>query len=660
MVGLASDPRICYIETMLLEIENGTLSIGGHTVLSHFHFEIRGNEKIALVGRNGCGKTTFLRLLAGELSLDGDDKHPEAAVRTSRKLTVGLLSQQAVSDPSRTVEEELLSACPCADKWDRERFAWEQEYDRVLTGFGLRKEDKKRPLSRFSGGEQTKIAFIRLLLSRPDILLLDEPTNHLDMVSVEWLEDYLRSYPYAAVIVSHDRYFLDRTADTVCEIQNGTITRYAGNYTDFRAQKQKNLANQQKAYLRQQEEQKRLEELIERFKHKPRKAAFARSRRKILERMPRIDKPSADDAHIFTGEISPAVTGPKYVLEAEHLQLGYEKTLLELSLRVRRGQRIGIIGPNGAGKSTFLKTVAGLLPPVKGKCALGQNVTLGYFDQQSAALASEQTVIEHFHRLFPGLTEKEARGALGAFLFSGKKAAAKVSQLSGGERARLVLAELFQSRPNLFLLDEPTNHMDIPAKETLESAFLAYTGTILFVSHDRYFIRRVAQSLLIFEENSVLYYPFGYDHYIEHCRKAAAAASQSARVRAEEQALIAGLQNVPKAERHETRELSDDRAYEDWQLHLALEPLESAASLYERHLSAYDPFRGWTDASYERDFQERSKTLCQDYTRLCLEWYEKWAEFHPETPSEMIPCMEQGADGAADSHGEHDPRKPLL
>lgn len=617
---------------MLLQIQDGSLSIGGQSILSHFSLEIKGNEKIALVGRNGSGKTTLLRLLAGELSLDRNDKDQTAGIRTSRKLTIGLLAQQAFSDASSTVEEELQKSCPCPDKWDRERFAWEQEYDRILTGFGLKKEDKKKPLSRFSGGERTKIALIRLLLMQPDILLLDEPTNHLDIDTVEWLEDYLKSYPHAAVIVSHDRFFLDQVADTVYEIQDHKLIRYSGNYTAYRTQKQKNILLQEKTYKQQQEEIERLQELIERFKHKPKKAAFARSRKKILERMPRIEKPITDDAHIFTGEITPEVISSKWVLEAEHLQIGYEKALLELSVRIRRGQKIGIIGPNGAGKTTFLKTAAGLLPPVKGKCELGLHVLIGYFDQQTASLSSDKTVADHFHDFFPSLTEKEVRSVLGAFLFSGKEASKKVSRLSGGEKSRLVLAELFQSRPNFFLLDEPTNHMDIPARETLESAFRAYTGTLLFVSHDRYFIRQVAQSLLIFDENSVLYYPFGYAHYAEHCRKYASAEDIPARIRAEEQALLSSLQNVPKAERHRLKEIPTELAYKDWQMQLSLEPLEQIQRELESFHTSYDFQKDWEERTYRKERHIQEEELNQRYTKCCLDWYEKWLEFHPEEP----------------------------
>ena len=621
---------------MLLQIQDGTLSVGAETVLSHFDFEIRGNEKIAIVGRNGCGKTTLLRLLAGELSLDRDDHSKTQGILTSRSLTIGLLCQQAFSDGSFTVEEELLKACPCPDKWDRERFTWEQEYDRIFTGFGFSKEDKKKKLSQFSGGEPTKIALIRLLLTHPDILLLDEPTNHLDVETTEWLEDYLRQYTGAVVMVSHDRFFLDRTADTVCEFRQKKLIRYVGNYTSYKEQKSKELAIQERSYRHQQEEIERLEELIERFKNKPKKAAFARSRKKILERMPKIEKPPAEDYHSFTDALEPSIRSAKWVLEAKHLQIGYDKTLLELSLRIRRGQKIGIIGPNGAGKSTFLKTAAGLIPPIKGTLTLGQQVLMGYFDQQTAALQSDLTVVEHFHEQFPSLTDKEVRQTLGAFLFTGKDTAKKVSSLSGGEKSRLVLAELFKSCPNFFVLDEPTNHMDIPAKETLESAFQAYTGTLLFVSHDRYFIRQVAESLLIFDDQSVFYYPFGYEHYLAH-RNQGSGEELAASLRAEEQALLSGLQSVPMPERHRLREYSTEQSYEDWQLRLLAEPMEQARMELEQFWNSKDEIQEWLDPTYAEDCIFKETALTDAYTKCCLAWYDKWAEFHPEQEKELLP-----------------------
>ncbi len=648
---------------MLYQITGGTVSLKGQTVLDHIDFEIKGNEKIAVVGKNGAGKTTLLRLIAGELEPDRDDKRKGPGIFMSRKLTIGMLTQQpCFSEYGQTVEELLLAACPAKDTFSQERYDYEREYDTLFTRFEFSKEDKGRRLSEFSGGEQTKISLIRLLLEKPDILLLDEPTNHLDMKTTEWLETYIRRYEHAAVIVSHDRFFLDQTADIVYELEGSRLRRYPGNYTNYRREKVKRIALQTKAYDRQQEEIRRLNSLIERFKHKPAKAAFARSRKKILERMTPAEKPEADDVHIFTGPITPLVSGSKWVLEAEHLKIGYDSPLLEMNLRIRKGQKIGILGPNGAGKTTFLKTVAGYLPPLKGRYRLGNNITIGYFDQRSAEITSDLTVAEHFHRLFPALTEREVRSALGACLFTGRTAGQKVSSLSGGEKARLVLAELLQSRPNFLVLDEPTNHMDIQAKETLESAFQAYEGTILFVSHDRYFIRQVAESILIFEHEDVLYYPFGYQHYLERLEKAGQDGAVSggvvpadavpARISAENQALITGIRSVPKAERLRLREIPTEEAYTDWRLRLAGEKLAAASLQAERIWKELETAKElYTAQEYLKTWYQLPKTpdspfsdptalavpdpellyhqLKQDYNAAwqtwhaaCLEWYD--------------------------------------
>lgn len=580
---------------MLYQITDGTVSAGGHVILSHVNFEIKGNEKIALVGRNGAGKTTLLKLIAGELSLDRDDRRQGAGVTSSRRLTVGMLKQQAFSDREQTVEEILLAACPFRDTFARERFEYEQEYDRIFTGFGFARADKQKKIGDFSGGEQTKIALIRLLLEKPDILLLDEPTNHLDIATIQWLEQYLKWYEHAVVLVSHDRFFLDQVAEAVVEVSDGKLTRYAGNYSEYRTEKRKRIERQQKAWERQKEEEDRLNGVIERFRHKPTKASFARAKKKQLERMERVEKPAEDDVHLFTGNIEPLIPGSKWVFEAEHLKIGYDRPLLEITMRIRRGQKLGILGANGAGKSTFLKTVAGLLQPfqekdrsVERRCVLGNNITIGYFDQHSAEIQSEKSVAEHFHDLFPALTEKEVRNILGMYLFTGKLASRRVSDLSGGEKARLVLAELLQSRPNFLVLDEPTNHMDVQAKETLESAFQAYQGTILFVSHDRYFIRQVAQSVLIFEETGPMYYPFGYEHYLEKRQKAEAYGEElSAQVKAEDAALLEGMRTVPKAERHRLREFSTEEAYADWKLRLVYEKLEPEELEYGRLEAEY-------------------------------------------------------------------------
>ncbi len=569
---------------MLYQITDGTLSAGGNRLLSHFNFEIRGRERIAIVGKNGAGKTTLLRLIAGELAPDRDDRRTQPVIRMSRSLTFGMLSQHVFDDVTQTVEDVIMAAMPAADPWSRERFDYEQQYDRMMTAFGFSKDDKSRPLSCFSGGEQTRIGLIRLLLMQPDVLLLDEPTNHLDLTAVRWLERYLRDYPGAVVMVSHDRFFLDETAQVVYEIAGGRLVRYAGNYTDHRQEKMKRQRILERTWARQQEEIAREEALIRKFKGKPRKASFARSRKKMLERMEKIEKPEPEDCHIFTGEIAPAVTGPKWVMTAEELKIGYEKPLLsELSLRIRRGQKIAVIGPNGAGKTTFLRTAAGVISPVSGSCQLSENVFPAYFDQHSASIMSEDNVLQHFMKHFPALTEKDARHVLGAWLFRGPEVFKRVSDLSGGERARLVLAELMQERPNLMFLDEPTNHMDIAAKETIESAFKAYTGTMLFISHDRYFIDRVADALLVFEDGKASWYPFSYRHYLQRREKAQRAGQDmAAMVSAGDQALIEGLKSVPKGSSLLGHELSSEQLYADWKLRLAEENMrETGDAVFE-------------------------------------------------------------------------------
>lgn len=593
---------------MLYQILNGTVSVGGNTILDHIDFEIREKEKIAIVGANGTGKTTLLRLISGELELDRDDKRNTPGVKTSRNVTVGMLRQSNTADASKTIEEILLEGCPERDSFSKERFAYEMEYDRLFTGFGFEKSDKKKLFREFSGGEQTKIGLIRLLLEKPDILLLDEPTNHLDIETVEWLEDYMKIYPNAVVFVSHDRFFLDQVVTAVYELDRKKLRRYAGNYTQYRQQRAKDIKQQTKAYERQQAELKRLNELIEKFKHKPSKASFARSRKSIIERMELIEKPEAEAGSFFTGAIEPEVLGPKWVYEAEHLKIGYNgRVIKELSLKLRRGQKIGIIGANGTGKTTFLKTVAGELPAVDGKGSLGNNVLLAYYDQQTASIQSEDTVLKHFHDLYPAMTEKEVRNTLGMYLFTGQDAAKKVSNLSGGEKARLMLAELITGRPNLMVLDEPTNHMDIKAKETLESAFKAYTGTMLFVSHDRYFISQLADAILVFEADRVMYYPFGYEHYLNHCRRDDGE-DISALMEAENQALVAGLRAVPKPERHRLKEINTEEAYIDWRLRLAAEPVEAAREEVDRQLLIWD--------------EEKLEEAVDNWTYECLKWYD--------------------------------------
>ena len=622
---------------MRYQIENGTVSLGGKTILDHIDFSVKGQEKIAVVGRNGAGKTTLLRLLGGELSLDRDDKRFVKGIQMDKELSIGFLHQQSFQNLERTVEEEILSLVGEEDVFSKERYYFEKEYDRIFTGFGFQKEEKQKKIGQFSGGEQTKLAFVKLLLTKPDILLLDEPTNHLDIASVQWLEEYLATYEKAVIMVSHDRFFIDQVAEIIYELSDGKLTRYVGNYTEYKRQKEKQRALQQKKYDAQQKEISRLNELIEKFKHKPKKASMARSKKKVLERMQKVERPDKEDAYIFKEKLEPLTLGSKNVLEADHLKIGYESSIRELTLRIRRGQKVAVLGANGAGKTTFFKTIIGQIPPISGKYNIGNGIITGYFDQHSVQIQSEKRVEDHFGECFPKLTEKEKRQILGKYLFPSQKANEKINNLSGGEKSRLVLAEVLESRPNFLILDEPTNHMDLPAKETMESAFSAYTGTMLFISHDRYFISKLADALLLFEEDGVKYYPFGYEHYIHMLKKKRDGNQTWADVvDAENTALVEGLLSVPSKERHQTARFNTEQSYTDWQLSLAKEQLEKCQKnieTWQKQCSAeigtftFEQYQSgeWSEKIIE--FQKQFEELSQRYLEKSIFWYEKYQEY---------------------------------
>ena len=624
---------------MRYQIENGTVSLGGKTILDHIDFSVKGREKVAVVGRNGAGKTTLLRLISGELSLDRDDKNFGKGIKTDRELSIGFLHQQSFQDVEKTVEQEIISLVNEEDIFSRERYYFEKEYDRIFTGFGFQKEDKKKKIKQFSGGEQTKLALIKLLLSKPDILLLDEPTNHLDIASVEWLEEYLASYEKAVIMVSHDRFFVDRTTEIIYELADGKLTRYVGNYTEYKRQKEKQREVQQKKYDAQQKEIARLNELIEKFKHKPKKASMARSKKKVLERMQRVERPDKEEAYVFKEKLEPITLGAKNVLETEHLKIGYTigHPLKELTLRIRRGQKIAVLGANGAGKSTFFKTIIGELPPISGKYVIGKGIMTGYFDQHSGEISLEKRVEEYFGECFPKLTEKEKRQVLGKYLFRSQKANMKISDLSGGEKSRLVLAEILESCPNFLVLDEPTNHMDLPAKETMESAFAAYTGTMLFISHDRYFVSKIADALLLFEEDGVKYYPFGYEHYLHMLKKKREGTQTWAEVvEAENTALVEGLFAVPSKERHQTARFSTEQSYTDWQLALAKEELEKYEIQLEKQQEeiksaektvTFEEYQSGNWKIKKEELQKQFEKIAEEYQEQCLIWYEKWQEY---------------------------------
>ena len=535
---------------MLLKITNGCVAFGVKVVFSGIDFEVNKGEKIALVGRNGSGKTTLLKLIIGEYELTKLDNGEDSSITKSGNVDIGYLKQVTFEDESITLEDEVKKAYkniteienslekllieietnPSGEALTKysvlqERFklldgySYKKEYEIAIKQFGFTEEDKAKQLSDFSGGQRTKIAFIRLLLSKPDILLLDEPTNHLDIDAIEWLEEYLKTYKNAVVIVSHYREFLDKTVSIVYELERGKITRYSGNYSDFAEKKRIDWEKQQKEYIFQQKEIARLSGLIERFRYKASKAAMAQSKLKQIEQMDIVEAPEVADTRSFYVNFEPEYRSVKLVLSAKDLVIGYDKPLSTISLDITRGEKVGILGGNGLGKSTFLKTIVNKLPPLSGKFSIGERVKIGYFDQRMAQYKSDKDVLDEFWDEFPKLTQTEVRSALGAFLFTGDDVFKPVNALSGGEKVRLELCKIFKRRPNFLILDEPTNHMDIISKETLEKKLKDYTGTLLFVSHDRYFIKQIATSVFVFEDDDTKLYPYGYEYYMEQAAK---------------------------------------------------------------------------------------------------------------------------------------------
>ena len=531
---------------MLYTIQNGAVAFADNVILHDINFEIRNTEKIAIVGRNGCGKTTLLKLISGEVPLEKEDSDEDVFIAKAGNPQIGYLKQIAFADTSITLEQEIRKSFEpmirqrqlledaakeletnhsdeMVHRYTRmeEEFReqggyyFEKEYDVLIKKFGFSEEERKKPLRDFSGGQQTKIAFIKLLLSKPDILLLDEPTNHLDVTTIEWLEGYLKNYPKAVVVVSHDRMFLDNVVDVVYEIEYGATKRYPGNYTDFVARKKENYEKQLKDHTAQQKEIERLQRMVDRFKNKPTKVSMARSKQKAIEHMKIIEAPDKYDNRTFHAHFQPAKETGNDVLFVSNLEIGYEHALSTVSLDLKKGDKLGILGGNGLGKSTFLKTIVGKIPALSGDYKYGVHVEIGYFDQQMALYSSDKTVLDDFWDEFPSLPETEVRNALGAFLFTGDDVFKKIDMLSGGEKVRLALCKILKRRPNVLILDEPTNHMDIVGKETLESMLKDFKGTLIFVSHDRYFVKKVANKLLVFEDGTTNLYQFGYEEYQE-------------------------------------------------------------------------------------------------------------------------------------------------
>lgn len=536
---------------MRIEIINGSVEYDGNTVLSEINFSVSDKEKIALVGRNGSGKTSILKCISGEVPLVSGTGDEKFSFSISGAPKIGYLQQVSLND-ELTLRQEILSAYKdvvelenklqiLLDKMSEnpsdenvgaysramERFEniggylYKKEYLTAVSKFGFSAEDLDKKLSCFSGGQRTKIALMKLLLEKPDVLLLDEPTNHLDIAAVEWLEGYLKNYKNSVVIVSHDRMFLDRIVGVVYEIEYGVTTRYKGNYTAFLAQKQQAYDKALKDAKWKSAEIDRLRKIVERFRYKATKAAMAQSKLKEIERLGTVETPRRFDTSTFASSFQPEYESVRDALFVKDLVFGYDKPLGEISLAVERGQKIGVIGSNGTGKSTLLKTITGIIPPLSGDVRFGVKTRVGYFDQTIAATKSELSVLEDFRAEFPELNDGEIRKTLGGFLLSGDDVFKCVKDLSGGEKVRLALSKIFRRRPNFLILDEPTNHMDIIGKETLEKLLMDFSGTVIVVSHDRYLINRVAKSLIVFENGGVRYFDGTFDEYEEREKETA-------------------------------------------------------------------------------------------------------------------------------------------
>lgn len=634
---------------MILSCQNITKAFNEKVILQNVSFHIEDYDKAAIVGINGAGKSTLLNIITGKLSSD------EGLVTLSKGKTLGYLEQHQDVNSPRTIYEELLSvkhhlltleqkmretekAMKEADEetlaqllesysllthqYESENgYAYKSEITGVLKGLGFAEEDFSKPLNTLSGGQKTRVALGRLLLLNPDLILLDEPTNHLDMSSISWLETYLLNYKGAVIIVSHDRFFLDRIANKVIEIDNTKATSFVGNYSDYAKKKEQLRIAAWHAYMNQQKEIKHQQEVIDKLRSFNREKSIKRaeSREKMLDKIEVIEKPTEVRADMKI-TLEPIVQSGNDVLSVKDLKKSFDSMLLfeHLNFEVKRGEHVAIIGDNGTGKTTILKMINELLEPDYGTISLGTNVHIGYYDQEHHVLHMEKTLFEEISDEYPYLTNTQIRNTLAAFLFTGDDVFKRIGDLSGGERGRVSLAKLMLSESNFLILDEPTNHLDITSKEILESAINGYTGTVLYVSHDRYFINRTATRILDLNNQILTNYIGNYDYYLEKKQELSASVTESADTTsfAKEPESSAALDwKAQKEEQARLRKKENDLKKTEAEI----EKLENRDSEINELMASPEIC---TDVAKLQELSKEKETLTEKLSEL----YEKWEE----------------------------------
>ncbi|MCJ0911695.1 ABC-F family ATP-binding cassette domain-containing protein [Mammaliicoccus sciuri] len=633
---------------ILLQINKLEKSYDGEVIFSDVDFEVKTGERIAIVGRNGAGKTTLMKIIAGVESYD------EGNISKGKQVTMGYLTQQMTLDSNDTVMNEMKKPFKDviniedkmktltdwlsihADEYDQDIYKeklsqyealsnqyelmdgynYESKIKTVLTGLDFKESDFDRQIQSFSGGQKTRLSMAQMLLSEPDLLLLDEPTNHLDMETTEWLENYLTHFKGAIVIISHDRYFLDKIVNQVYDVALGSVKKYVGNYSKFLKERDAHYEKVMAEYERQQSEIKKLETFVEKNITRASTSGMAKSRRKVLERMERIEKPRLDAKSAQINFEITRATGED-VLKVQNLDIGYSKSITPpINLEVKRHDRIAIIGPNGIGKSTLIKTIAQKIPALGGNIVYGSNIQIGYYDQKQAEFTSNMTILDYVWNQYAHMPEKDIRTILGRFLFTQEEVKKVINDLSGGEKARLQLALLMLEKNNVLILDEPTNHLDIDSKEMLEQALQNFEGTLLFVSHDRYFINELANNIFHITQSGNELFRGDYQYYLEKLEQREA------------------ISRYEQEDIQSTETAKDDQYYayqkklkkEKRKLERQLEEIENNISTYEEQISDYEHQLTLPEIFNDIEKSNEINNLRVEAERLLEENMEKWEE----------------------------------